>query len=193
MVTKPRRILLNYREYAALPNDGRRYQILDGVLEVAPASATAHQFTVVMLRHILVGYVLRHGLGLILTSPVDVLLSAHSIVQPDIVFIAEARLEEILFPENIRGAPDLMVEVLSPSTARIDRRTKLDLYARHGVAHYWLLDPVRHTATAHELNGTVYRAGPTLRGDDTLRAEPFSELSISLAEIWMPRLPRRAR
>ena len=120
----PGRVALTYQDYAALPDDGRRYEILEGELSVTPAPSPRHQEIIGNLFAALRAHVTDRGLGKVFVSPVDVLLSDTAIVQPDIVFVANDRLRMIT-SRGIEGAPTLVIEVLSPSTTHIDRQTKL--------------------------------------------------------------------
>ena len=126
------RVVLTYRDYEALPNDGRRYEIREGELSVTPAPGTRHQEIIGNLYVILREHVLAHGLGKVFLAPTDVILHDTSIVQPDLVFVANERLRAIS-SRGIEGAPTLAVEVISPSTVAIDRHTKLRLSRRGSV------------------------------------------------------------
>src|SRR3712207_5649524 len=131
MATNPHGVLLTYEDYAQIPSDRNRYEILNGVLNVTPAPTTFHQDAVTNLVAILRDYVRRHGLGKVLVAPCDVLLSEHNVVQPDLLFVARERMA-IIERANVKGAPDLVVEVLSPSTAMADLHVKRQIYADHG-------------------------------------------------------------
>ena len=133
-------IRLDYEDYAAIPNDGRRHEIIDGRHYVNPAPASYHQIVLMNLLIPLAEHVRTHRAGRVLPSPIDVVLSAHDIVQPDIVFVRAANAK-IIEPKNIKGAPDLVVEILSDSNRRYDVRTKYELYERGGVSEYWIVDP----------------------------------------------------
>src|SRR6266511_5909326 len=135
-----RDVVLTYEDYAALPADGRRYEIHDGELSVTPAPSPQHQMVSRDLLTVLHHHVKTKGLGEVLYAPLDVILAETAIVQPDIVYLDRTRLGAIS-RRGIEGAPTLVVEILSPSTTLIDRSTKRGLYARHGVPYYWLVDP----------------------------------------------------
>lgn len=183
MATYPERVVLTYADYLELPNDGKRYQLLDGELDVTPAPSTLHQRVVTNLLVFLELYVRRDRLGTVLVAPCDVLLSDITVVQPDLLFVARER-REIVRPEHVRGAPDLVVEVVSPRTARTDREVKRQLYARYGVPHYWLIDPEQRAATALVLEAGGYRQAVVSQGDETFAAPPFADLAIPLADVW---------
>ncbi|MCZ7649556.1 MAG: Uma2 family endonuclease [Planctomycetota bacterium] len=131
---------LTYADYCALPDDGARYELLAGELVMmAPAPTPRHQKVVAGIAHRLTGHVESKRLGTVLFAPLDVILTEQEVVQPDIVFISKAR-EGIIREKGIFGAPDLCVEVLSPSTREKDLTVKRELYTRHGVVELWYVD-----------------------------------------------------
>ncbi len=172
-----------YADLLSLPEDGKRYEILDGQLVVIPSPATRHQIVSANLGNTLYNHVKQHRLGKVLFAPMDVILDRHTVVEPDIVFIAASRTT-IMQPHAIVGPPDLLIEILSPTTARRDRGSKAKLYARFGVEHYWIVDPGKRTVEVYGRTGTGY--GPCVRhsGDTVVRTAPFLELAINLVEIW---------
>ncbi|MGH9470499.1 MAG: Uma2 family endonuclease [Terriglobia bacterium] len=143
---------LTYEDYCLLPNDGKRYEIIDGELFVSPAPITAHQRCVTSLTYYLAQFVKKRRLGEVFVAPIDVVFSQYDVVEPDVIYISKSRAS-ILTRANVQGAPDLVVEVLSESTHKTDRTTKLKLYARFGVAEYWIIDPEACSAE-------IYRSGP---------------------------------
>jgi Uma2 family endonuclease len=183
MAMTPARIVLTYRDYEALPNDGRRYEIHEGELSVTPAPRTRHQVVSARLMIRLGAHVERLGTGLVVAAPLDVILSDTTIVQPDIVYVAADRTRAIS-ERGIEGAPTLVVEILSPSTAQIDRQTKIQLYARHGVPWYWLVDPDARTVEVYGLAGGAYTLAARVTGDEPFSAEPLPDLTIPLASLW---------
>ena len=128
-----------YEEYYKLDDD-QRYEIIDGNLLMAPAPDTWHQDWSRELSLLLVTHVKHQKLGKVFIAPVDVVLDAENTVQPDIVFIAKANAG-IIQRRAIFGTPDLLVELVSPSSVRRDRYEKKDLYARFGAKEYWIGDP----------------------------------------------------
>src|SRR5213593_1167764 len=132
------RIILTYRDYEALPADGRRYELHEGNLAVTPAPGTLHQRAVGMLYRLLSQYAEAHRLGDVFVSPVDCILSNATVVQPDIVYVESSR-SSLVSPRGIEGPPTLVIEVLSPSSALIDQGIKRQLYARYGIPYYWIV------------------------------------------------------
>ena len=130
-----------YEEYYRLDDD-QRYEIIDGNLLMAPAPDTWHQSWIGELHMILQNHV--KGLGKVFVSPVDVVLDSENTVQPDLVFVSSDNLG-IIQRRAIFGTPDLLVELVSPSSVRRDRYDKKELYARFGVKEYWISDPANKT------------------------------------------------
>jgi Uma2 family endonuclease len=175
------RVALTYKDYAALPDDGRRYQILDGELCVTPAPGTQHQTVSMNLSVALATHVRAGALGQLFAAPVDVILSDTTIVQPDLVFVARDRRERVS-ARGIEGAPTLVVEIVSPSTAQTDRHTKRELYARFGVPCYWIVDPDARAIELYGLAGGAYELMARATGDALIVAEPFP--GLTLPSIW---------
>ncbi|MGH2458855.1 MAG: Uma2 family endonuclease [Chloroflexota bacterium] len=183
MATNPNRVVLTYEDLIEMPNDRQRYEIVDGELYVTAAPNTSHQTAVTNLTTVLNVHVRAHHLGRVFTAPYDVILEDTTVVEPDIIFVAEAR-KEIILPAHIRGAPDLVVEVLSHWTSRADRQVKHQAYARHGIASYWLLDPDRQVFTVNALADGEYKEVAVAHESERIHAEPFPDLVIELSEIW---------
>lgn len=128
----PGKILLTYDDYCLLPNDGNRYEILDGELSVTPAPSTRHQTVLGNLHRLLASHVVASQLGKLFIAPTDLILAPITVVQPDLIFIANDR-RHIVTERAIEGSPTLVIEILSPTTHRTDRVTKAQLYTKHNV------------------------------------------------------------
>src|SRR5437764_8839874 len=146
-----------YEDYAALPDDGNRYEIVDGVLIMTPAPSAEHQDIVVEIFSALRTHIKLAGLGRVFTGPIDVDLGPKNVYQPDLVVVLNTHLDKVA-EKKIIGAPDLAVEVASPSTAAYDRLTKYDVYARAGVTEYWIVKPTRSTVEVLVLEHGEYRS-----------------------------------
>lgn len=133
-----------YKDYALLPGDEHRYEIINGVLFMAPSPNEWHQTTVGRLFRFLAAYVEDNGRGRVYMAPFDVELAHDVIVQPDVLVVLNEHRERITM-SRIIGAPDVVIEVSSPGTVSYDRREKQDAYARAGVPEYWVVDPATHT------------------------------------------------
>jgi len=134
-----------WAEFARLPSEGStRYEVIDGELVVTPGPAPRHQRIVMRLIRILDPFVREHELGELLPGPVDVIFAEGDYLEPDLVFLREGR-GEIVSDRGIEAPPDLIVEIVSPSTASRDRGVKRDRYRLYGVREYWVVDPDRRT------------------------------------------------
>lgn len=142
-------IKFTYEDYCLLPED-RRYELIGGELFMVPSPSVIHQRVAANLEAILRAFVKNRNLGEVLDAPLDVVLSPHDVVQPDIVFISRER-GHIVTDANLQGAPDLVIEILSPSTAERDRGLKRKLYARHGVRELWLVNAGAQTVEVFSL------------------------------------------
>jgi Uma2 family endonuclease len=131
---------LTYEDYLLLPDDGLRHEIIDGEHYVNAAPASRHQYISLNLTLALGMHVRAHRLGQFYYAPFDVVLSPIDVVQPDLVFISNERLH-LLDAANLKGAPDLAIEILSPSSRRIDEGLKRKRYDLFGVTEYWIVDP----------------------------------------------------
>ena len=139
-MARPQRVHYTWDDYVKFPDDGQRYEIIDGELFVTAAPVFGHQFTSGELHLLLRNWSDQHGKGIVAYAPVDVVLAPDTIVQPDLLWISDERIQEIL-GDRVDGIPDLVVEILSPSTARRDRTKKSEVYARFGGREYWIVDP----------------------------------------------------
>lgn len=158
MATQRRVVKFTYEDYKHTPED-KRYELLDGDLIMVPAPRTAHQRSSRDIGLPLVTFVDENDLGEVFLAPCDVVLSETDVVQPDILFVSKER-SYIITEDNIRGAPDLVIEVLSPSTAQRDRTLKRTLYALHGVPEYWQADTdAKNVAVLTLVNGEYKIAG----------------------------------
>ena len=164
-------------------SDEERFQLLDGELVMAPAPLLYHQFILRKLLYAISGYVDEHNLGELFCSPTDVVLSETNVVQPDILFVSRQR-NQILKPESVQGAPDLVVEILSPSTAELDRTTKLELYAYHGVREYWIVDPEARTVMVLLRGQNRFEVAGTYGKGHTLQSPTLEGLKIPMEEVF---------
>lgn len=146
-----------YEDFLRLPDDGNRYEVIRGSLYVTPPPIVDHQFLSGEFSFRLSAFVRERRLGLVLTAPLGVMLPAGiaTPVQPDVMFFRKGN-EPRRGTSNYEGAPDLVAEVLSPSTRRRDRTIKLAAYQDAGVPEYWLLDPGARTAVVYTLEKGRY-------------------------------------
>lgn len=178
-----RTVILTYDDYAALPADGRRYEVHDGELSVTPAPSPQHQIVSRNLFRVLDSHVRATRAGEVLYAPIDVILSDTAIVQPDLVYLDGSRPGAIS-GRGIEGPPTLVVEILSPASAVLDRRTKHQLYARHGVRFYWLVDPETRAIEAFALGTGGYSLAGRASGTAPTSLPPFADLALVAAGLW---------
>ena len=177
------RALLTYADYAAMPDDGRRYELHEGSLVMTPAPGTSHQRVLRDLLGILHRHVSTHGLGIVLPSPVDCILSDTNVVQPDLIFVSRDRAT-IVTERAIEGSPSLVVEIVSPSSRATDRTTKAAIYARHGVPHYWIVDLREQAIEAFSLGKGSYALAARLDPTGIGALPPFEDLALDAASLF---------
>lgn len=167
-----------YEDYLRLPNDGRCYEIIAGVLYVVNAPTFDHQYTVFKLARYLGDFVELHNLGTVIGAPFEVHLAETSrLVQPDLLFLNHAQTPAP-GTQIVRGAPSLIVEVISPSSIRLDRQTKFDAYERAGVAEYWLVDPKARLVEVYTLFSGEYALLGQYTGDEVITSRLLAGLAI---------------
>jgi Uma2 family endonuclease len=181
-----RSLKLTYEDYLYFPEDGKRHELIDGEHYVSPAPNLKHQTAVLNLASDLRDFVRSRGLGRVWTAPVDVLLSDYDVVQPDLVFLSKDRMALAADGANIKGPPDLAVEIFSPTTRRTDAITKRNLYQKFGVQEYWLVDPELEIIQVYRLTEGFYRREAELSSErrDLLTSPLFPGLEIALTEVF---------
>lgn len=162
-----------YAEFARLPSDGNRYEIIAGELCVTPAPRPLHQEIVSELATLLRGHASAHDLGWVMVGPIDVLLAEGDYLEPDLVFVRRER-KGILTDRGVEGPPDLVVEVASPSTGDRDRGVKRERYLHYGVPEYWVVDPSAGRIDVHRSTGTADVHDTTLSWSPSADAPPLS-------------------
>ena len=165
------------------PDDDKRYEVIDGELFVTPSPSWGHQRGLGQLYLRLGNWVYQHGLGEIVPAPLGVVLAVDTGVEPDLVYVSRER-RGLISDRGIEGAPDLVVEVLSPSTRARDRGIKMRRYAAAGVPHYWLLDPVTGALEPYRLRGQTYELLEVYGPGSIYRPELFPGLEIAIADLW---------
>ncbi|HEY0829048.1 MAG TPA: Uma2 family endonuclease [Bacilli bacterium] len=170
------------REQPESYGEFERYEIIDHVrYELQPAPTVTHQKILSFLHHTL--YKTCHLNGIILFAPVDVYLDEGNLLQPDLIFITNDNMH-IAKEARIEGAPDLVAEILSPSTSQNDKIRKKAQYERFGVKEYWVVDPVHHTVDQFLLDSGKYFLYATLGEGDVLTSTEFPCISISMSELF---------
>ena len=171
-----------YADFAALP-EGTLAELFDGLLIMSPAPNVFHQIIAHRLSRWLGNYAEEHHAGLVLEAPIDVRLSPETVLQPDVVFVATDRLG-ILAQQEVEGAPDLVVEVLSPSTGAYDLTQKRRLYEEAGVREYWIVDPAEKTIEVLALTDDGYRTATRARAAGLVRSVLLDGFGLDLEPLF---------
>lgn len=177
---------LTYDDYAELPEDGNRYELVDGFLELMTPSATSnHQ----LVSHQLV-YKITQSCEeeyIILHAPIDIIFSNTEVRQPDLLMIHRNRLS-IITKRGVEGSPDLVIEILSPSSIKRDRQSKMKTYATYSIPEYWIVDPSNQILEQYVLNEHAYELNEVYAGDETINSEHIQCVAFTMNEI-MSRIP----
>jgi len=171
-----------YKDYLLIDDD-KRYEILRGGLIMVPAPFTIHQRLLRNIEDILWNFVKEKKLGEVLVAPTDVVLSEDIVVQPDILFISKEGLD-IIKEAAIMGSPDLIVEIISPSSASYDTVEKRDIYEEYGVKEYWLVFPQEKAIEVLALEDGVYRELCKGRKTGVVRSKIIAGLEVDLKEVF---------
>jgi Uma2 family endonuclease len=172
---------MTYNDYAAMEDDGNRYELADGKLELmSPGPPINHQFFVKELYSSLTQSC--SSQYFVMFAPLDVILSPTEVRQPDIMMVHRSRIH-ILSQRGIEGPPDLVVEIISPSTVKRDRLDKHSVYARYGIPEYWLADPANGSLEQYVLTQETYRLAHVYSGDETICSEKLPCVSFTMMEI----------
>ena len=172
-----------YTDLENMPDDGRRYEIHGGELVVVPSPRLGHQIAVGEVFSVLRDYACEAG-GVALVAPFDIVFDEFDVVQPDVLFFRAERVH-LLPPDAVtRHAPDIVVEVLSPSTAATDRGRKMRTFARYGVPEYWIVDPIARRIEVHSLEDGVYRETQVAAKHETVRSVLLPDLTFDAARVF---------
>lgn len=176
---------LTYQDYLEIPEEpGYRFEILDGMLIKEPSPNVMHQRVSRRLQRLLEDYFREvDSEGEIFNAPLDVTPLDYNVVQPDIFYVAGEQ-QLIVKDARIDGAPELVVEILSPSSHRKDRLQKMQIYQRAKVQHYWLVDPQERTLECFAWHDGVYALVASGMEDDVVEHPDFAGLSIALQSLW---------
>ncbi|HYF51967.1 MAG TPA: Uma2 family endonuclease [Planctomycetota bacterium] len=176
-------IKITYEHYSALPEGPPHYQLIDGDLTLSPSPNFHHQELIGTLYFELRAFNTQHKLGVVALAPLDVVLSDVDVLQPDILFVANAR-KKIIRKEGVFGAPDLCIEILSPSNRKLDLGIKRQLYARHGVIEYWIVDPDDNTVSVYRLQEETEQPRAKLDDRATLTSALLPGFELKLERLF---------
>jgi len=176
---------VSFADLERWPEDGRRYELYDGEVFEIPSPILLHQLVSGRLYLALAAYVQTHG-GAVFYAPLDIVLTEFDVVQPDLLLFTRDREHLLNLRRVTRHAPDLAIEILSPSTAGNDRGRKMELLARHGVREYWLVDPEAVAIEVHWLTGTRFALARTAGPSDRVQSPLLPDLSIVPGDVIPP-------
>jgi Uma2 family endonuclease len=175
--------LLTQEDYNLLPETGPHYQLVEGQLHVAPTPNRFHQDICISLGYLLLKYLKSHPIGTVYHAPLSVCLDKHNVFQPDVFVVLNDRLS-ILTDAGAEGAPDFVVEILSPKTARLDRDNKRRVYATSGVRELWIIAPESRTIEVYLLAQDPANPVATHGETDTFESALFPGLRFNAAKIF---------
>ena len=182
-VVRPR---VSYADLERAPEDGRRYELYDGEVFVVPAPLPKHQVVQSTLTELFRAYARKHG-GFAVSSPIDIVFSDYDVLQPDVIYFSPDRAHLVDLNRVIRHAPDLCVEVLSPSTASTDRDKKMQMFARYGVPAYWIVDPAEQSIEIYELGSAGSELTLTATGADAVSPAGMPGLTFTAGSMFPDR------
>lgn len=165
-------------------NDPFIYELINGVLMKKQAPTSRHQTAVTKILFALETVVQNHDKGFAFTSPIDVFFDKYNNTQPDVLFITKERGFLIEPTNGIVGAPDIIVEVISPSSVKTDKKDKKALYLEFGVKEFWLVDPVYQTLVLYVLNNNQYDIKQELFSEGKIESSVLPELNLDLKQVF---------
>ncbi len=178
----PEKKTYTYADYARLP-EGAPYQLIGGQLIMTPPPIPYHQEVLRKLGFKILVFLEKKELGHLYYAPLDVYFSDSDVYQPDIIFIQKER-EAIIGETKIEGAPDMVIEILSPSTAYYDLRNKFRTYEKHGVSEYWIVDPGQRRIEVYENKGEKFNIYMEAEGEGSISSKILEGFRIAVDEIF---------
>jgi Uma2 family endonuclease len=174
---------LTIYDYREMPEGPPYCQLIEGELEMSPSPNREHQEILTNIFSAFVRYLDKYAGGRVYVAPFDVYLTDLNVYQPDIVFVSKDR-KSILTDQGTEGAPDLVIEILSPRTAKLDRGVKRDIYARTGVQELWIVDPERQQIEVYDLPKNADAPAATYRKRQSVKSKLLPKFSVSVAKIF---------
>lgn len=174
---------LTYADLAGLPGDRTRWELYDGAVHSVPTPPPGHDAAAHAVLAALQRYAQRHG-GRVLGAPFDLVLAPHDVIQPDVAFYHASRCALIHDGPPFRHPPDLVAEILSPSTAAVDRGPKLQMLARYGILEYWIVDPAASTIDVQVLRDGRYEFFTEATGDDPVWSTILIDLKLTPDDVF---------
>ncbi len=179
-------VKLTYDDFLLFPDDGKRHELIDGEHYVTPSPKIRHQQIAGNLHWLIRSYLERHPVGRVFFAPCDIVFSEFDVVVPDLLYISNQRIPHVMTPMNMRGAPELLVEIASHSTRKRDETIKRRLYERSGVSEYWVVDPEIDAIRIYRAGSNGYERAAELSREagDVLTTSLLPGLVLALADIF---------
>ena len=169
------------KDYMKLP-EGSKYQLLNGNIVEMPSPTEIHQAIIFHLSYLLAGFLIKNPIGIARFAPLDVILDEENVLQPDLLFIANENKH--IIKERIEGAPDFVVDVLSPTTAYYDWEEKMEIYAKFGVKEYWIINPHKQYIELYDLKEGKFEKREKLVYTGLVKSKVIKEFEFELKEIF---------
>jgi Uma2 family endonuclease len=186
MKANPARVKLTYDDFLHFPDDGKRHELIDGEHYVTPSPNIRHQTILGNLYFLMRTWLEQHPVGRAFMAPLDVVFTQFDVVEPDLLFISRIRAADILTAKHVTGAPDIVVEIGSPSTRKRDETIKRRLYERSGVSEYWVVDPDLDVVRVYRNRDGRFDRPVGLRADagDVLTSPHLDGLEMPVGRIF---------
>ncbi|MBI5197012.1 MAG: Uma2 family endonuclease [Nitrospirae bacterium] len=181
-ITTEKKKKFTYEDYLKTPDD-QRFELIEGDLIMTPSPVPRHQRISREIGFRLHKFIAEHDLGEVFYAPCDIHLDKYNVLQPDIFFISKNRLS-IIGEKNIQGAPDLVIEILSESTAYRDLVQKKRLYAQFGAREYWIVLPEEEHIEVYTLKGRTFEIHKDYEKRATLESPVLKRFKLLLKEIF---------
>ena len=179
-------VKLTYDDFVQFPDDGLRHELIDGEHYVTPSPNTKHQRISIHLTVLIGGWLERNPIGKLFHAPFDVVFSKYDVVEPDLLYLSNARASDALTPLHVHGVPELVIEIGSPGTRKRDETVKRRLYERTGVLEYWIVDPEIDTIRVYPRETDRFARVVELSadGNDVLTTPLLPGLEIPLSRVF---------
>ena len=185
--TTPRSaVKLTYDDFLLFPDDGQRHELIDGEHHVTPSPNIRHQLILGNLHFLIRGWLEHSKAGVVFMAPLDVVFTRFDVVEPDVLYLSNARAKAVLTAANVQGVPELVIEIGSPSTRRRDETIKKQLYEREGVSEYWVVDPDLDAIRVYAREGERFGRARELsvEAGDVLTTPLLESLELRLADVF---------
>jgi Uma2 family endonuclease len=179
-------VKLTYDDFVQFPDDGQRHELIDGEHYVTPSPNTKHQRVSINLTVLIGSWLERNPIGQLFYAPFDVVFSNFDVVEPDLLYLSNARAADALTPQHVRGVPELVMEIGSPGTRKRDETVKRRLYERMGVSEYWVVDSEIDTVRVYRRKDDGFARVVELSADagDIVTSPLLPDLEVPLSRVF---------